>query len=59
MNMPEDIKKEMRENTRPFQEYLNVLEYIERNSHYCPSSLSNIIIIIIIFIIIILIIIYI
>ena len=57
MNMPEDIKKEMRENTRPFQEYLNVLESTQLNSHSCPPSLSDIIIIIIIFIIIILIII--
>ena len=58
MNIPENIQQEMRENTRAFQEYLNVLEYSELNRYPCPPSLSNIIITIIIFIIIILIIIY-
>ena len=57
MNIPENIKQEIRENTSAFQEYLNVVESAQLNSHSCPPSLSDIIIIIIIFIIIILIII--
>ena len=57
MNMPENILKEMRENTKEFKEYLKVVNYTEQNKN-CPPSLSNVILIIIIFIIIILIIIF-
>ena len=55
--MPENMQKEMRENTAAFQEYLNALEYAELNRYSHPPFLSIIIITIIIFIIIILIII--
>ena len=36
MNMPEDIKQEMRENTRPFQEYLNVFRIYSTEYPFLP-----------------------
>ena len=53
MNFPDNIPKQMKENTKDFQKYLKILE--SSNQRKCPSSIFIIIfIIIIMFILIIL-----
>ena len=52
MNFPENIPKQIKENTKEFQKYLKILE--NSNQRKCPSSIFIIIFIIIMFILIIL-----
>ena len=49
MNFPENIPKQMKENTKEFQKYLKILE--SSNQRKCPSSIFIIIIIMFILII--------
>ena len=52
MNFPDNIPKQMKENTKDFQRYLKILKI--SNQKKCPKSLYIIIFIIIMFILIIL-----
>ena len=50
MNFPDDISKEMKENTKDFQRYLKIIE--SSNHRKCPQSIFIILFIIIMFILI-------
>ena len=52
MNFPENIPKQMKENTKEFQKYLKILE--SSNQRKCPQSIYIILFIIVMFILIIL-----
>ncbi len=51
MNFPNNILKQMKENTKDFQRYLKILE--RSNQRKCPQSIFIILFIIIMFILII------
>ena len=51
MNFPDNIPKQMKENTKDFQRYLKILE--SSNQRKCPQSIFIILFIIIMFILII------
>ena len=51
MNFPDNISKQMKENTNDFQRYLKILE--SSNQRKCPQSIFIILFIIIMFILII------
>ena len=50
MNFPENISKQMKENTKEFQKYLKILE--SSNQRKCPSSIFIIIMFILIILLI-------
>ncbi len=52
INMPENIPEQMKNNTKEFKEYLNVLEYSQTHRE-CPQSLLIVALYIIIMIILI------
>ena len=51
MNFPDDITKEMKENTKDFQRYIKIVE--NNNQRKCPKSIFIILFIIIMLILII------